>query len=187
MSFGIEERIIKERINYMQKSSKLESFLENNNIRYIAPIDLSKDIIDMKGFDMLYSYSVLQRIEEKKLHEILKQSKEKLKKNAYMLHVIHHSDHNARHDKNLNPLLYLKFGSKYDWIQTKKINYQNRLRNSEFNRIFEQNNIIVIKQKTQLLNEDLLKDLRLNKKFDSMSRKDILISRTQLIAKIKSL
>ena len=167
-TFGIDQRLIEERIGYMKDAKTLEEFL-NQEKNY---------------FDLFYSYSVLQRIEKRKIELIINKIKDSLKSSAYMLHVIHHGDHNARHDKNLNPLMYLKYGRRYDFLQTKRFNFQNRLRNSEFRNLFNASNIEILVEEIQRYDDILINDISLNKIFKKFKKEDILISRTQLICKL---
>lgn len=180
-TFGVHQELIEERIDYMNEATTLDDFLKQNNISYLAPKDILNINLENNYFDLFYSYSVLQRIEKSKIGFILNKIKYTLKCDAYMLHVIHHGDHNARHDKNLNPLMYLKYGKNYELLQTKKINYQNRLRNSDFCKIFKNCEINILNQEIQSYDKDLLNEIILNKAFNDYNDKDIIISRTQLI------
>ena len=178
---GVELPIIKRRYQKISNCRSWHDFLSVTGFEYCAParlIDVSSNV----KFDIFYSYSVLHRMTIGELNQVLKAAISLCTDNFYSCHVIHHYDHNARHDTGLNPIHYLQYSERqWNLLQTELVNYQNRLRNKQFIEIFESNGFKVIACDVTLLPEALLDDLKLDPGFACLDKKNILIGRSFLL------
>ncbi len=179
---GADPVAVAERSAALLRCDSLESFLEHTNIKYIAPCLFHQIDLPADHFDLFYSYSVLQRVPPKHLIEYLRIGNRALKPDRYALHVFHHGDHNARHDRNLNALSYLRYGAGYDLLQSKRFNYQNRIRHADFVALFEKAGMRTICEETTGEDPACLDGVKVAKRFRHLPLEDLLITRTQLLS-----
>ena len=178
---GVELTTIKHRYKRISNCLSWHDFLLVTGFEYCAPARLV-DVTSEVKFDIFYSYSVLHRMKIGELNEVLKAAINLCADNFYSCHIIHHYDHNARHDIELNPIHYLKYSERrWNLLQTDLVNYQNRLRNKQFIEIFESNGFKIIASDVTHLPRALLDDLTLDSSFACLDKDNILIGRSFLL------
>lgn len=181
---NVEISSLEKRYKRIASSTNLSQLLTTANIKYFAPIKLYEINLPSSSFDLFYSRSVLQRIPPNHLAKYLKKAHKALKPEGYSYHIIHHSDHNARHDKELGSLDYLRYSDGiYNAIQSKKYNYQNRMRHLEFLQLFEATGFENVFEQTIGREPKSVKDLSLAPRFKALPIEDVLITRTQLVSR----
>lgn len=180
---GVAPETVKARASRVMAASDLPEALGLMKVRYHAPSVLYNTTLPDDYFDLFYSHSVLQRICPQDLYRCLIKARKCLRNGAYGLHVIHHSDHNARHDRKLNSMAYLQYGNAYDWLQSKQFNYQNRLRHSEFIGVFQECGFKVVGEEVTRADVAFVGKMKLAKRFHGIPIDDLAIKRTQLICR----
>ncbi len=125
------------------QASSLEEFLERLGINYLIIHSSKYKELPLKSnsIDLFYSESVLQRIPQKHLKELINVVGNRLMTNeAVSFHRTDQKDINAQKhvDSNLWSLNYLKYNDWFfSWFLSSKFNSQNRLRESDFLLLFQ--------------------------------------------------
>jgi hypothetical protein len=176
--------LLQKRFDRIASIKTLTDLLYACNINYIASQKLHEINFPESYFDLFFSRSVLQRVPISDLSAYLQNAYRALRIGGISYHIIHHADHNARHDDKLEALHYLRYGDKlYDLLQSKRFNYQNRMRHKEFINLFKQFGFEQISDETASLDLSLANKVVLSSRFRSIPLEDVLITRTQLINK----
>jgi len=183
---GVDKREITERYRRIAKNGKLNEILHSCRIDYRAPTRLYDVGLPEASYDLFYSRSVLQRIPNNELKKTLQATYKSLRPGGLSYHVIHHTDHNIRHIRTGQVLKYLGWhDSIYELIQSKRFNYQNRLRHSDFLRIFKEVGFEVSYVDVETLPDSFLENIRLTLRFRRYPRNDLLISKTRILLRKK--
>lgn len=120
------------------------------NIKYLAPLNIDSSQFKEDQYDYCLSTDTLEHIPEQQIYDILIQVKRIIKKNGYLSFVIDYSDHYSHTDKNINPLNFLKF-SELEWKKyNHQCHFQNRLRHSDFRKIFNDLKLELIKEEFEI-------------------------------------
>ena len=107
-------------------------------IDYITPCDISKTNFDDKSFNLITSNSVLEHIPRELIPKVASECYRLLTDNGICSFHIAHQDHWSHNDSNLEKMNYLKF-SEFKWkFLNPPLNFQNRMLQSEYIKIFEE-------------------------------------------------
>jgi hypothetical protein len=110
--------------------------LERFGIVYVAPADLGAADLAPLSFDAFYSVDTLEHIPAADLTNVLVASRRLLKSSGVMVHLIDYGDHYARGSGHLSCFNFLTY-SEGAWRRfNSKFHYVNRLRHSQFVRMF---------------------------------------------------
>lgn len=106
------------------------------NLEYLAPQDASRmTMLANDSLDMVYSNDVLEHVSPEVMPAIMRESYRLVRNGGIIVHGVACNDHYAHFDKSISFINYLQF-SQADWkLWSNDINYQNRLRASDFVRI----------------------------------------------------
>lgn len=106
------------------------------NLEYLAPQDASRmTMLGDGSLDMVYSNDVLEHVSPAVMPAIMRESHRILRNDGIIVHGVACNDHYAHFDKSISFINYLQF-SEAGWkLWNNDINYQNRLRASDFVRI----------------------------------------------------
>ena len=120
-------------------SMSLKSALTEINCNYIAPYDLLNNDMPDQSFDIVTSRAVLEHIPPRIVRNMFCEFKRLLRKDGVMCHIIDNSDHWANSDKTICRLNFLKYSqTTFDFISSlNPLDYQNRLRHSEYIKIMQ--------------------------------------------------
>lgn len=165
------------------ESRRLDELLALANVQYIAPSQFDRINFPSHHFDLFYSYSVLQRVPPRPLRRYLKTAHQALRPGSLSLHVIHHADHNSRHDPSLHPLNYLRYGRQYDLLQSRLFNYQNRLRHREFIDLLSAAGFTPLSEETTPGDISFVRNTQLAHRFRTLPPEDLAITRTQILCR----
>lgn len=158
--------------------------LNSVNISYNAPKDFTDSGLEENTIDIVYSVTVFEHIPENILAKIINESFRVLKKGGIMAHLIDMGDHFSHTDKNISPINFLKFDEKKFKIINNKFLYQNRLRASDFERMFLEKGF-KIKYFDPNVNKKSLKafnKLNIDASFNKYSKEDLCTSSICIIA-----
>lgn len=108
------------------------------HIQYFAPGDARDTALPAGSVDMIYSTSTLEHIPESSIRQILKECLRIVKPEGFFGFIIDYHDHYATADPEIGMFNFYRF-SERDWKKyNPDIHYQNRLRHSDYIRIFEE-------------------------------------------------
>lgn len=127
-----EHYLIRERLNKLSKIKKFtfDLLCEEFGVEYIAPIDISKELIG-ENIDFSFSGSVLEHVPGDDIIYLLNNLSKQLKAEGKMIHFIHLEDH-----KDLdNPFAFLSI-PKEEYNKNMQLERGNRIRKSQWVTIF---------------------------------------------------
>lgn len=142
-----------------------------------------------RSVNVVFSRFVFEHVTPKDIIDIHKNFKINLEKGTYIIHFISPSDHRAYSDKSLALQDFLKYSKKeWDKIQT-RFDYHNRLRFSEFVKIFNDLNVAIVYQnyvtpKTDSLQYKLFKDLSLHEDYKEFIEDDLIAGNIVIVLKL---
>jgi SAM-dependent methyltransferase len=115
------------------QAQNLDDLLSRAGIVYHAPADGSRaDWLATGTLDLVYSNSVLEHVPGPVIAALMRESHRVLKPDGLMLHAVACNDHYAHFDKSISFVNYLQFGERQWCFWNNPLNYQNRLRASDF-------------------------------------------------------
>lgn len=169
-------------------SSTLEELLESLSIEYrIVPSSDYRDLqLEESSIDFFYSESVLHRLPERRLRDLLQVVGGSMSPNALGFHVCDQKDiHSQSHaDTQLWALNYLRYP---DWFfklfLSGKHTSQNRLRESDFLSLLQDAGMSPTFVESEYRESDIekLKEFRVSRRFRSKSLEDLAITRSRII------
>jgi len=142
----VNVNLLKERFDTLVKyKDDPLSLMEMANIVYLAPYDATKTGFNDNTFDIHFSNNVFEHIPPETLNQILTEGKRVLKSNGIAIHKIDESDHFAHTDRSITSINFLQFSKKvWKLIGGNQYSYHNRLRQTDFMKIFQTNNFKVL-------------------------------------------
>ncbi|MCL2819438.1 MAG: class I SAM-dependent methyltransferase [Oscillospiraceae bacterium] len=102
-----------------------------------APCDARKTGLPDESIDFIYSQEVFEHISPALLPDIMAESYRILKPGGIVSLAIHYNDHYCSIDKNISPYNFLRYSEKQWKKYNPQLHYVNRLRHSDFIRIFK--------------------------------------------------
>ncbi len=167
--------------------ANFKTYLKKNfGITYNAPYDARDTRLPAQSIDYIISNVTLEDIPENSIIEIVRECWRILKTGGIASFSIDYSDHYAHTDTSISAYNYLQFSEK-EWVKySPSIHYQNRLRNSDYVRIFEEAGFTILQAFPHQGSE---KDIRKFEKitiadcFKKYSREDLLIINNHFILK----
>lgn len=145
-------------------------------IEYFAPMNASNTIFNNNTVDFISNTSTFEHIPEPLIIPIMKECHRILKENAIMSCVIDLQDHYSYFDKKISIYNFLQFSDK-EWKRyNHSIQYQNRLRASDFINAFIESGFEILKIDRELPDEtekQIIKVLKINKKFHGYSFEEL--------------
>jgi len=161
------------------------------NCRYlIAPsCRLDRCRLSPESVSFFYSESVIQRVPTKDLEASVQHLGTQLLKpgGAFFVRTdqkdIHAQDHV---DTSLWPFEYLKYSDRmYDFLSSEKLNYQNRLRESDFVRLFQDSDLEIVRIHSSLFEEDLdrIDRLKVDARFQGYEKEDLVTRASRIVGR----
>jgi SAM-dependent methyltransferase len=139
-------------------------------IRYLAPYDARKTNLPDESFDFISNTATLEHIPYEDLIQIFRECRRILKKNGIISCIIDLKDHYSYFDKSISYYNFLKFSDEAFGKFNSSVFSQNRLRYKDYIGIFKKCNYDIIYEKIDYPDENdigVLKNLKVNKKFDT--------------------
>jgi SAM-dependent methyltransferase len=99
--------------NVLNKAS-IQDLLDLFNIKYNAPFNGDKTVIESGLFDLYFSTNVIEHVPKGEIEVLFKEAKRILKPNGIMAHYIDLRDHFAATDKTITNVNFLKYSTE-DW------------------------------------------------------------------------
>ncbi len=146
-------------------------------LQYSAPMDASCTEFTDQSFDLITSTNTFEHIPVEQIPGILKECKRLLKPNGVMCFRIDYQDHYAYFDPSISVYNFMQF-SEIDWRPyNHSVQFQNRLRHSEYLQFFRNAGLnVAIEKKYRPTKEDqlVLMNMDLARHFQRFDESDLL-------------
>jgi SAM-dependent methyltransferase len=114
------------------------------NINYMAPGDAAQTGLPGGCMDIVFSNSVLEHVSPEALPAIMRETRRILRPTGVAVHCVACNDHYAHFDRSISYINYLRYSAR-EWQRwNNRLQYQNRLRTSDFLRAAEECGLDVI-------------------------------------------
>ncbi|HEY3355630.1 MAG TPA: class I SAM-dependent methyltransferase [Polyangia bacterium] len=123
---------------FFSGSASVTELLACLGVRYLAPV-ADEVLLDLppRSFDLVFSISVLPHVRPEGLEAIMRGQRHVLRPSGLAYHYLGLEDNFALIDHGITPLNYLRYdGPLWRWLGENEISYQNRLRKSDYDRLF---------------------------------------------------
>lgn len=164
----------------------VEAALSRFNIQYIAPFDLLKNNFPDHSLDVITSRAVFEHIPPAVIAKIFLECKRLLRYGGVMCHLIDNSDHWEHGDKTIGRLNFLKYSPKtFRFISSMNpLDYQNRLRHSQYKTMMEDAGFKVICDESTPDAKTLaaIDSLKIHPSYTRFTREDMAILSSYLVA-----
>lgn len=128
-----------------------DKLLTAMNIDYMSPADAAKLPIEPHSVDLHVSHTVFEHIPHDVLSAILTEAKRILKPDGLLIHNIDPSDHFAHDDSSITRINFLRFSdSEWEQLAGNRFMFHNRLRASDFVRVFEDAGVHVLREERSI-------------------------------------
>lgn len=181
---SIPATILSERMSRISNTQDLDDLFAKSHIVYHAPGDASRTNLPDDSVDLVYSHAVLEHVPARMVLDITIESKRILKESGFAYHLIGLHDHYVGFDKNISRVNFLKYSERlWAFFVYNDISYHNRLREVEFLRLFHKcgAKICRLENRVDQRDIDVLKGMRINKRFQGMSLEQLAIHLTEVM------
>jgi hypothetical protein len=155
-------------------------------LEYVAPADARFTGLPSRSVDVIFSRAVLEHIPVENLRSILAEFRRIIASDGGMCQIIDNGDHWAQDDESISKVHFLKFDDvTWRWIGMNSIDYQNRLRHSDYLQLLTETGFEVVLDGSQPDKAAMaaLRDLPLANRFRGKSLDDLSILTSYLVAK----
>lgn len=171
---------LRERAAVMTEGTSLQ-FLTDIGVKFIVG-DARATSFAASSFDHIVSNTTFEHIPGPILSDILKEFRRIITPDGLMTHFIDMSDHYSHFDKSITPYNFLRYSSgQWRWFNN-ELQYQNRLRMSQYMALHREAGITVVEERT---NGDAtqLDTVPLASEFRGFSREDLAVSSGWIVAR----
>jgi SAM-dependent methyltransferase len=163
----------------------VEESLRALRINYLAPCDCRHLDLPDESLDIITSRAVMEHIPPGVIQDIYLESHRVLKQGGLTCHWIDNSDHWEHVDKTISRVNFLRFSeSRFKWTTVNSLNYQNRLRHSEYVALLNNAGFKIIREERVVDDAAvaLLASFPLHDRFLHFDRTDLSTVTTMLLA-----
>jgi SAM-dependent methyltransferase len=145
-------QLLDDRLNLLTGTSVSDDkLLTAMNIDYMSPADAAKLPLEPRSVDLHVSHTVFEHIPRDVLSAIVVEAKRILKPGGLLIHNIDPSDHFAHDDSSITRINFLRFSdSEWERLAGNRFMYHNRLRASDFVRIFEDSGVHILREERSI-------------------------------------
>jgi hypothetical protein len=137
----LEQTVLQERLACFRSAEKqsLHDWLNEIGIYYHAPGDAADTGLPANSADLYFSIAVLEHVSKANVERMVMEARRILRRGGLSYHHIGLHDHLAETDSAATKINFLRFND-FTWkiLGQNKIQFHNRLRQSEFLRMFEE-------------------------------------------------
>jgi hypothetical protein len=144
--------------------------------------DVRDSGLDPESVDLFVSNNTLEHIPPATLAEIMAAFRRLAAPGAVMDHFIDMSDHYAHFDRRISEYNYLRYSDRRWRPFNNRLQYQNRLRISDYRRIVQEAGFRVVAEDAERGPAELLEQITLAPRFRSYSQEDLAVLRCWLTA-----
>ncbi len=169
----------------LKQARTLEKLLELARIRYVAPGDASQTGLPEASIDMVYSNSVLEHVHPSILPKLMVESMRILRPGGVAAHCVACNDHYAHFDRNISFVNFLRYGAGEWKLWNNDLNYQNRLRQSDFLRAASSAGLELVQTNTTIRRgvKEALASMRVAPEFGHYSQEDLATTSVDFIGR----
>lgn len=177
-SQGLEQTVLQKRLACFRKVEKepLRDWLNEVRIHYHAPGDATKTGLPANSVDLHFSIAVLEHVSKANVEGMIVEAHRVLKSGGLSYHHIGLHDHLAETDSAATKINFLRFDD-FTWkiLGQNRIQFHNRLRRSEFLRMFEEVGFEILECQSEVDEVSLkaLPTMALNKRYRSFDALDL--------------
>jgi hypothetical protein len=177
-SLGIEQTVLQQRLSGFRRAEKepLRDCLSEAGIHYHAPADAANTGLPANSVDLYFSIAVLEHVSKADVERMGVESHRVLKAGGLSYHHIGLHDHLAETDSAATKINFLKFSdSTWQILGQNRIQFHNRLRQSEFVEIFKDAGfeILLCQSEVDEISLKAIPTMRLNKKYRTFDAVDL--------------
>jgi SAM-dependent methyltransferase len=155
------------------------------NTEYRSPLDARHTGLADASVDIVFSHNVIEHIPPAVIRDIFLEFKRILTPEGRMCHMIDNTDHWAQHDTSISYANFYKFGdTQWNIFQINPLDYQNRMRHSEYLRLFAETGFNVLKDESWT-DESLIpviNKMKIHPRFRALSVRDLAVMCTFVAA-----
>lgn len=177
-SLGIEQGLLQERLAQFRRAEKvsLNDWLREIGIHYHAPGDAADTGISASSVDLYFSIAVLEHVSKVNVERVVREAHRVLKRGGLSYHHIGLHDHLAETDSAATKINFLRFND-FTWriLGQNRIQFHNRLRQSEFLKIFKEAGfeILLCESEVDEMSLKALPSMTLNKRYQTFDPVDL--------------
>ncbi len=135
----------------------VKKLLDLFNIVYRAPFDARETGITSKSVDLYFSTNVIEHVPINEIVGLFKEAKRIVTPDGLMAHYIDLRDHFAATDETITNVNFLKYSTDHwERIAGNRLMYQNRLRYSDYRKLFAELNFIPLWVDTEIDERSLI-------------------------------
>jgi len=166
----------------------LEALLPHYGIEYRAPCDArAMDLAD-RSIDMVVSTNTLEHIPPEEISAMMCECRRLCRPQAVLSMKIDYSDHWSHADRSISPWHFLRFDDD-EWRRwNPPMHYQNRLRHSDYRRLFEGAGFKVVEEKASVPDgaDDAVRPIRLACRFEAYETLDLAATAGRFVLRVSS-
>ncbi|TAK51979.1 MAG: methyltransferase domain-containing protein [Gammaproteobacteria bacterium] len=198
LTYDIDSQATPERVNHVirqlrqlrvagadwREITDIEDLQRLYRICYIAPGDARSTGLPAGSVDFVFSTSVLEHIDEPNIRLILRECIRVSSPGGLMSFAIDYNDHYAGFDSSIGKLNFLRY-SERQWAKyNPPRHHQNRLRHSDFLRIFQDLGLEIVEQRRIMGCAEDLERIKVADCFGKHSREDLLSTGGRFLLKV---
>jgi SAM-dependent methyltransferase len=164
----------------------LEEGFRRLRLVYLAPCDCRRLRLPASSLDVVTSRAVLEHIPPDVIQDIFHESFRLLKPDGLACHIIDNSDHWQHVDTRISRINFLKFSDfAFKLTCINSLNYQNRLRHSEYRRMFLNSGFTLLRDEPDVDSASLamLNTLPIISRFRTFTREDLAATTSHFVAR----
>lgn len=182
-------RLNKHRVEWayaeLKLAKTLDDLLRRARVHYMAPGDAAATGLAEGSVDMVYSNSVLEHVHPQILPRLMTESMRILRPGGVAAHCVACNDHYAHFDRKISFVNFLRYGEGMWKLWNNDLNYQNRLRKSDFLSIVNEAGFEVVQLNTTVRKgvREALAGMKVAKPFQRYSMEDLETTSVDFIAR----
>jgi hypothetical protein len=180
----IVDEQLEKRFYVIQSSESLEELKRIMHFDYLAPTDASNTAVARGAVDIVYTNGVLEHVPALDLWAMVLEHRRILGEAGIAFHSINLVDHYRTIDKNLSGVNFLQYSDRFwETFVNSSIHYQNRLRKSDYLRLFERAGAEILYCKEHIRDADLvaLETMKIAPRFRGYSARDLAVHRLDVV------
>lgn len=174
----VNSEALDRRLGTLLLSSSLEELKDNINFAYLAPVDARATGISSRSVDLVFSYGVLEHLTSQSLLELNAEHRRILRPDGLAYHWINLQDHYRNTDRSLSGVNFLQYSEAF-WERfiNSSINYHNRLRMSDYIKLFKASKGEIVHSEKLVRESDLaaLGRIKIDQRFRNYSNADLAV------------
>jgi SAM-dependent methyltransferase len=169
----------------LHEVSDIQTLLNRAQVEYCAPTDARATRLPSDSVDLVYSNSVLEHVPKDVILGLMRESFRILRPGGLALHNVACNDHYALMDPAISSVNFLQFNESQWHMWNNALQYQNRLRASEFLELATMGGLEVIYKQVAVRpgTYEALAKLEVAPQFKRFSSDDLAVTSVDFIAK----